>query len=55
MTKRKRALLIFGAVVAALCICAVCLHLWYDSLKTAEKSYGGWIIYGTQYVFADFN
>lgn len=41
MTKRKRALLIFGAVVAALCICAVCLHLWYDSLKTAEKTHGG--------------
>lgn len=55
MTKRKRALLIFAAVVAALCICAVCLHMWYDSLKTAEKTYGGWIINGTQYVYADFN
>ena len=55
MTKRKRALLIFGAVVVALCICAVCLHMWYDSLKTAEKTYGGWIINGTQYVYADFN
>lgn len=55
MTKRKRALLIFTAVVAALCICAVCLHMWYDSLKIAEKTYGGWIINGTQYVYADFN
>lgn len=55
MTKRKRALLIFAAVVAALCICAVCLHMWYDSLKIAEKTYGGWIINGTQYVYADFN
>ncbi len=41
-------------MVAALCICAVCLHM-YDSLKTAEKTYGGWIINGTQYVYADFN
>lgn len=55
MTKHKRALLIFTAVVAALCICAVCLHMWYDSLKIAEKTYGGWIINGTQYVYADFN
>lgn len=55
MTKRKRALLIFATVVAALCICALCLHMWYDSLKTAEKTYGGWIINGTQYVYADFN
>ena len=55
MTKRKRALLIFTAVVAALCICAVCLHMWYDSLKTAEKTYVGWIINGTQYVYPDFN
>lgn len=33
MTKRKRALLIFGAMVAALCICAVCIFYEAEVLK----------------------
>lgn len=54
MTGRKRALLISGVLAAVLCAAAVCVHLWYESLKTAERTYGGWIVNGAEYVYADY-
>lgn len=54
MTRRKRALLITGILAAVLCAAAVCLHLWYESLKIAKKIYGGWIINGEEYVYANY-
>lgn len=49
MTGRKMALLISG-VSAAVCIAAVCVHLWYESLKTAKRIPNGWEINGVEYV-----
>lgn len=54
MTGRKRALLISGVLAAAVCIAAVCVHLWYESLKTAERIANGWEINGAEYVYADY-
>ncbi len=54
ITKRKIILLILSALAAALCICAVCVHLWYESLKTAKRIPNGWEINGAEYVYADY-
>ena len=54
MTGRKKALLITGVLAAAVCIAAVCVHLWYESLKTAERIANGWKINGAEYVYADY-
>lgn len=55
MTKRKIVLLISCVLASVVCIAAVCVHLWYDSLKTAEKTHGGWKINGEEYVYADYS
>ena len=55
MTGRKKALLITGVITAAVCISAVCVHLWYESLKTAEPIANGWKINGAEYVYADYS
>ena len=51
MTKRKIILLTLSALAAALCICAVCVHLWYECLKTAKQIPNGWEINGAEYAF----
>ena len=54
MTGRKKALLITGVSAAAVCIAAVCVDLWYESLKTAKRIPNGWEINGAEYVYADY-